>query len=1016
MGDLREKFKNPGVEYRPLPFWSWNDDLDEEELARQIDEMAKQGMGGYFMHARSGLTTEYLGEKWYDCIKTGIDKGKEVGLAAWIYDEEGWPSGFAGGRVTAMSPEFHAKYMALFSYQSAAVFNWDEMLAVYVYTEATGELCRTWDRTYTCAEGESLLAVRRYCQPYYIDVMYKPAVDAFLAVTHQVYYEKFGEDFGNGMGGFFTDEPRFTCNNFGELAWTDPMPEEFKRRYGYDLMEVLPLLWKPFKGYEKVRYDFWRLANDLFVTNYMKNIYDWCEVHHCRATGHIMMEETIFSQMTSSGGVMPFYEYEHIPGIDWLRRRIETPVIAKQVGSVACQLGRKQVLTESFALTGWNVTFEELRWILEWQYVNGVNLLCQHLEGYSLKGSRKRDYPPSHFIQQSWWEQFKAFTDYVGRLGAALSEGTELADVLVIHPMRSGFVCFDGTRTPEIRQLDEEFARVSTVLSSSHISYHYGDETMIAKYASVKDARFTVGAVSYRTVILPHMYAIDEVTLKLLVEFAKQGGTVLSTGAFPGYTNGCENALAQLRTMTKTVSYEELRAVMTEAGLTMISCRKADGREAEGVSYQIRRTEAGVILYLVNHSQTETYETRVLVYGTKARPQRMDADTGDFGDMDYNADRDTEFGLTFLPMQSHLIFLSPIEDTAGAVSVMREKPEIITVVPGQNWTIDSIGRNALTLDRCDCAVDGEKRFENMAAIKVMQELLDLKKACDIELTFRFDVEKLPENNREFFLAVEDAEKYIAVINGHEIVYQENGWWKDKSFKKIDIKPYVKEGENTIVLKGRFEQRQKVYDVLYGENVYETELNSLTYDMEIESIYVVGDFGVYSKSAFLNRERNAMVTDGPFVITDRPTSLFGPEFTKQGLLFFAEDMTISQTIDVTKEEGKRVILNYGRQNCQMMTIAVNGIPVKTSLWAPYEADITDAAKEGENILTIRLYASNRNLLGPHHHIKGECYNVGPESFTGKWSWVERESEAEATDIADKTINYWTDSYCFVKFGV
>ena len=73
MGELREKFRNPGAKYRPLPFWSWNDELDEAELCRQIEEMAQQGMGGYFMHARSGLKTEYLGEKWYRCIRAGIE-------------------------------------------------------------------------------------------------------------------------------------------------------------------------------------------------------------------------------------------------------------------------------------------------------------------------------------------------------------------------------------------------------------------------------------------------------------------------------------------------------------------------------------------------------------------------------------------------------------------------------------------------------------------------------------------------------------------------------------------------------------------------------------------------------------------------------------------------------------------------------------------------------------------------------------------------------------------------------
>ena len=90
-----------------------------------------------------------------------------------------------------------------------------------------------------------------------------------------------------------------------------------------------------------------------------------------------------------NGRAMPFYEYMHIPGIDWLGRSISSPLVPKQVGSVASQLGKKFVLSETFALSGWNVSFEELKWIAEWQYVNGVNLMCQHLEGYTLRGLRK---------------------------------------------------------------------------------------------------------------------------------------------------------------------------------------------------------------------------------------------------------------------------------------------------------------------------------------------------------------------------------------------------------------------------------------------------------------------------------------------------------------------------------------------------------------------------------------------------------------------------------------------------
>lgn len=106
----------------------------------------------------------------------------------------------------------------------------------------------------------------------------------------------------------------------------------------------------------------------------------------------------------------------------------------------------------------------------------------------------------------------------------------------------------------------------------------------------------------------------------------------------------------------------------------------------------------------------------------------------------------------------------------------------------------------------------------------------------------------------------------------------------------------------------------------------------------------------------------------------------------------------------------------RQRAPLIKVFVNGKLVHDSFWAPYEADITEAAVDGENTITYQVFASNRNLFGPHHHIDGECYNVGPESFTGKWSWVERKSEADATEIFDMNKSFWTDEYCFVEFGL
>ena len=110
MKDLTKLLNGDLRDYRPVPFWSWNDDLQPEELVRQIDEMKEKGIGGFFMHARGGLKTEYLSERWFDCIRACVEESKKVNMNAWSYDENGWPSGFAGMKLLEDKAN-HEKYL-----------------------------------------------------------------------------------------------------------------------------------------------------------------------------------------------------------------------------------------------------------------------------------------------------------------------------------------------------------------------------------------------------------------------------------------------------------------------------------------------------------------------------------------------------------------------------------------------------------------------------------------------------------------------------------------------------------------------------------------------------------------------------------------------------------------------------------------------------------------------------------------------------------------------------------------
>ena len=106
MKTLEQEFHNPSAAYRGKPFWAWNGKLEEQELLRQIDVLHEMGFGGFFMHSRTGLQTEYLGEDWFRLTDACIKRAQELGMEPWIYDEDRWPSGCTGGLVTKEPPFF----------------------------------------------------------------------------------------------------------------------------------------------------------------------------------------------------------------------------------------------------------------------------------------------------------------------------------------------------------------------------------------------------------------------------------------------------------------------------------------------------------------------------------------------------------------------------------------------------------------------------------------------------------------------------------------------------------------------------------------------------------------------------------------------------------------------------------------------------------------------------------------------------------------------------------------------
>lgn len=910
-GDKMNKndFKNPPKKYRPIPFWSWNEKLDTEETKRQIEMMDRADIGGYFMHARGGLQTEYMGDEWFENITVGIEEAKERGMYAWAYDENGWPSGFANGKISGLGEEYQQKTLRM----------------------EVGE--KHTERTICNIDGMHFYFE---VNPFYVDNLDKKVVKRFIDEVYVPYYEKYG----NEMEGFFTDEPQLTRTG---IPWSMVLPELYEKEYNRELLPDLIQLFKPVGEYKETRKRYYRLIAKTFSESFAKQVYDWCNEHNLKFTGHMLCEESMLSQAMSSGAVMPNYEYFHIPGMDWLGRDIADPLAQLQVVSAAMQTGKKQILSETFALCGHNVSFSELRRIYEWQMARGVNLLCQHLQGYSLRGIRKRDYPPAMYYQQPWWDEYKLFNDSMTRIGMLIAEGRPDCDTLLIHPQTSVWICFDADKNEGLADCEKKFKDTINVLERKHIQFHLGDETMMERHGRVDGNKLIIGEMEYTTVVLPPYIDFLDNTKQLLEKFKNNGGRIINADEV------AENPVT-------------------------------DNPE---ITYLKRKLDDFDMHYFVN--STDKYQkAEISVTGVK-----LDIMTGEETSFDKN--------YTFTPYDSLVVL-----DYRNGRFDFCDKKEFEKLNTDGEWEIVNHTGNAITLDVCDCYFDGELIGKDMSVSEIQGKACDLGRAVDVRCVFSADVAYVPDN---ICLVCETPEIFTYKINDTEIEFKDIGYFRDKSFRKSNISKYLKIGKNEIELLCSFKQSEETYDNVKKAVGFEVIRNKLTYDMEIENIYIVGDFSVKTDGEFEKLERNAVRYTGGFVIEKPKKVLQLQNIEQQGFPFFSGRISVKKVFNISNTNQKLVLKLKG---INAVDIKINDKTVSTEIWNNSEVDLSGHLSVGENIIELTIVNNLRNLLGPHHLEEGESYRVRPSSFfKGRsiWLWSVNSPAEE-----------WNDGYCFANITI
>ncbi len=884
-------FKNIDKKYRPVPFWSWNEKLNVEESLYQTKIMDEAGMGGYFMHARGGLQTEYMGEEWFENIGACIEECNKRGMHAWAYDEDGWPSGFGGGLVSGKGEKYWQKYLRM---QPA-----DD------------------DRSEIPAH-RILKITDRHCfyyevNPFYVDTLDPEVTADFINEIYVPYYEKYGTSFD----GYFTDEPQISRSGY---PWSWTYVEEYKKAYGENLIEVLECLFLKEGSFEDVRIKFWKLTTELFSKNFMKQIYDWCVERGLGFTGHLVCEESLHSQIYCNGACMPHYEYLTIPGMDWLGRNLRDCLTPHQVASVAAQTGKKQILSETFALCGHNVGHDELKRNYEWMMVRGINLMCQHLEGYSNRGLRKRDYPTAMYNQQPWWDEYKVFNDAMSRVGMILAEGRITFDTLLIHNMTSGWICYavkDLTYgDKDIAYYNNALVQATLDLEAKHIPFHLGDEIMMERHGRVEGNKLIIGEMSYTKVVIPEHIRFLPNTERLLAEFKANGGIVV-------------NSVAELESN--------------------------DIIDNDKITYTYREFDGFTVHYFVNTNNCE--QKAKISKGSYA----IDIETGD---------KIAFSGEYTFPAYGSLV----VVDDGTPASEQQPKAELEALDMSGKWSIKSSTMNSLTLDKCEYWFDGEKQADKAYILDIMERACALERAVDVRCIYRVDMEHVPTDN--LYLACETPDVFTIKVNGEEIDKTDCGYFRDKAFRLLDIRKHAKVGENVIELSLRFEQSEKTYENLKKAAIFESEKNKFTYDIELESMYLVGDFGVRCDGSFEPIPNDAYFFDGKFTVVEAADEVELSSLEQQGYTFFSGSMTFERKFILDRTDYKVV---FNKKGINVIKLTVNGKHVRTVLWAPYEIDLSEYLVVGENTVEITVLNNLRNLLGPHHHANGEILSVSPPSF-------------------------------------
>jgi len=585
-----ERFAQPPADARILKIiHGWPDRPDAQD--RLIAKLNAQGFGGVVCNV---AFDQYLESdaKW-QAFTRAVNEAKKAGMAMWLYDERGYPSGNAGGITLCGHPEWEARGLLVADAESrggdvtlqlppgklvlAGAFpvrdgNIDLTEKLDLAAQIHGGklawqapaghwriIAITEDRLFEGTHAEGNLFAK---MPYPNLLMPEPTA-RFVDVTYGGYAKHLGDDLGKYFMATFTDEPSLMSiflrpMPYRPLPWSPNLPVEFQKRRGYALdATILPaLVADSGSAGEKVRYDFWLTVGELVSENYFGQIQTRCRKHNIPSGGHLLLEESIAGHVPLYGDFFRCIRRLDAPSIDCLTSLpSEVPWhIARLLSSAAELEGRPLVMSEtSDHAQHWRaagdkrprrtVTEAEIRGTCNRQSVAGVNCITSY---YSFSGLSD--------------EQLCRLNDWVGRCCTVLRGGHQVADIAVLHPTESLWTSFvpshHWTRESAAASRIENLYRAAIgSLFAAQRDFTFVDSRALAE-ARVESAALVHGKLRWRVIVLPGVDTLPAAAWENLARFVREGGAVLALGALPANSES-EFPSARIATLAKELFGDE---------------------------------------------------------------------------------------------------------------------------------------------------------------------------------------------------------------------------------------------------------------------------------------------------------------------------------------------------------------------------------------------------------------------------------------------------------------------------